>query len=97
MPYVSLVERRRQQLIKPGKVPDPWVDRLREEEGTSSGANSDSEGVASLQGKSSAPNTPEMARREELEKQKKEEEEIPARIAEDSYESVVYTESKTSC
>ena len=33
----------------------------------SSGANSDSEGVTSLQGKSSAPITPELARREKLE------------------------------
>jgi len=68
VPYVSVAERRRQQLIKLGRAPDPRVDRLKEEEGgTSSGANSDSEGVVSLQGKTSAPDTPEMARREELE------------------------------
>ena len=68
VPYVSVAERRRQQLIKLGRAPDAKsrVDILREEEGgTSSGANSDSE-VISL-GKTSAPDTPEMARREELE------------------------------
>ena len=68
VPYVSVAERRRQQLIKLGRAPDAKsrVDMLREEEGgTSSGANSDSE-VISL-GKTSAPDTPEMARREELE------------------------------
>lgn len=68
VPYVSVAERRRQQLVKLGRAPEAKsrVDTLREEEGgTSSGANSDSE-VTSL-GKISAPDTPEMARREELE------------------------------
>ena len=68
VPYVSVAERRRQQLIKLGRAPDPRVDRLREEEGgTSSGANSDSEGVVSLQGKNSALDTQEKVQREELE------------------------------
>ena len=68
VPYVSVAERRRQQLVKLGRAPEAKsrVDTLREEEGgTSSGANSDSE-VTSLD-KTSAPDTPEMARREELE------------------------------
>ena len=47
VPYGSVAERRRQQLIKLGKAPDPWVDRLREG-GTNSNDNSDSEWVISL-------------------------------------------------
>jgi len=140
VPYVSVKERRRQQLVKLGKISETdaktRVDALKEEEHFSSGTNSDHDDARAGSGGtgSGGPGTPELARREEqvkeknkgvslleqhkelqeiaeekkeslVEKQKKEEAEILARIAETTAlkgvaelaTGVTYTESiKTS-
>ena len=77
VPYVSVKERRRQQLVKLGKISETdaktRVEALKEEEHFSSGTNSDHDEnrVLSSGGTGSGgPGTPELARREEQVKEK---------------------------
>ena len=73
VPYVSVKERRRQQLVKLGKISETdaktRVEALKEEEQFSSGTNSDHD-VGSGGTGSGGPGTPELARREEQVKEK---------------------------
>merc|ERR1712098_1011738 len=76
VPYVSVKERRRQQLVKLGKISETdaktRVDALKEEEHFSSGTNSDHDDARAGSGGtgSGGLGTPELARREEQVKEK---------------------------